>query len=132
MIKEFVERWEANKDKLRAAITAHPDAYSDLVRLVVQHIQGDENAYITLDPERIHVIDDGGYQGTLVFIIAEKGYQPDAYWYVKVSYGSCSGCDTLESIRDYQDGISEAQKDAYMTLALHIVQGLRSMNAEPV
>ena len=37
--------------------------------------------------ERIHRIDDGDYQGTLVFVIGGKGYQLSTYWYVKVSYG---------------------------------------------
>lgn len=54
-------------------------------------------------PERIHQIDDGDYQGTLIFVIGAGGYQPSRYWYVKVGYGSCSGCDTLQAIRGYED-----------------------------
>jgi len=46
-----------------------------------------------------------------------------------VSYGSCSGCDTLEAIRDYSgDTPTEKQLDEYMTLALHVVQGLRQIS----
>ena len=33
-------------------------------------------------------------------MIPEEGYQPSDYWYVRVSYGSCCGCDTLQSITD--------------------------------
>lgn len=72
-------------------------------------------------------------QGALVYVIGATGYQPDKYWYVKVGYGSCSGCDTLEAIREYQDGKpTERQVNKYMTLALHIVQGLRLMGGSEV
>lgn len=83
------------------------------------------------DPARIYQIDDGGYEGTLVFVIGAGGYKPSRYWYVKVGYGSCSVCDTLQAIRGYEgDAPTKEQVDAYMTLALHIVQGLREMNAD--
>ena len=83
------------------------------------------------DLERIHRIDDGDYQGTLVFVIGGKGYQLSTYWYVKVSYGSCSGCDTLEAIREYGGDLPKPQQvEDYMKLALHIVQGLNKMEDE--
>lgn len=125
MIKEFIERWEINKNSLRTSFsTSHPESYENLVQRVISILEDP-------DPERIHKIDDGDYQGTLVFVIGEKGYQPSAYWYVKVEYGSCSGCDTLESIRSYSDETpTEEQVNDYMTLALHIVQGLKLMGSD--
>lgn len=53
-----------------------------------------------MDHERVTRIDHGHYQGTLVFVVGGEGYQPYRHWYVKVGYGSCSGCDALESARD--------------------------------
>jgi hypothetical protein len=131
MIQKFVSRFMAAESVLREKFAAkHPDAYIDIVKAVVSVI-GEEGEYGEPDATRIHQIDDGDYQGTLVFVIAAKGYQPSAYWYVKVGYGSCSGCDTLEGIRDYEDGPpTKEQLDAYMTLALHIVQGFKSMQTE--
>ena len=83
------------------------------------------------DPNRIHEIDDGDYQGTLLYVIAADCYQPNDYWYVRVYYGSCSGCDTLMATRDmtsWDDPVpNQAQVEAYMTMALHIVQNLKSM-----
>ena len=86
----------------------------------------------------IHVIDDGDYQGTLLYIIPEKGYQPSEYWAVKVSYGSCSGCDTMESIRsdyepehwedDYKP--SDQQIDLLWTEALHMMQGMKTIGGK--
>jgi hypothetical protein len=132
MIQKFVDGWFANREKVRAQYAAtHPETYQEIVRAVVEAIRGEEK-YGWPDPSRIHVIDDGDYQGTLVFVIAGADYQPSDYWYVKVAYGSCSVCDTLQSIRyDYSDDTSDApsekQVEAYMTLALHIVQGLKKM-----
>jgi len=131
MIQKFVNRFMAAENVLREKFAAqHPDAYIDIMKAVVSVI-GEEDAYGEPDATRIHLIDDGDYQGTLLFVIAAVGYQPSDYWYVKVGYGSCSGCDTLEGIRDYEDGPpTKEQVDAYMTLALHIVQGLKSMQTE--
>ena len=132
MIKEFVTRWEENKSKARKAFSEkHPDEYVDIVREVVKALETDEYAELAPDPNRIHIIDDGGYQGTLLFIIAEKGYQPSKYYSVFVSYGSCSGCDTLQGITEYSDDPpTDSQVEQYMTLALHIVQGLKVLGEE--
>jgi hypothetical protein len=131
MIQKFVNRFMAAENVLREKFAAkHPDAYIDIVKAVVDVIKG-EGTYGEPDATRIHQIDDGDYQGTLVFVIAGGGYQPWEYWYVKVGYGSCSGCDTLERIRDYSENPpTKEQLDAYMTLALHIVQGFKSMQTE--
>lgn len=132
MIQEFVDRFMANEQAIRAALaTKHPSDYADLVKLVVQSVRG--NDYGAMDPARIHKIDDGHYQGTLVFVIAGSGYQPSDYWYVKISYGSCSGCDTLEQIKGYSDvhPTSKPVSD-YWTLALHIAQGIKKMGDETI
>lgn len=113
----------------------HPDCYIDVVKCVVAalHMRGEEYSDSYPDADRIHEIDDGDYQGTLLYVIAAAGYQPNEYWYVKVCYGSCSGCDTLQEIRGYKDGPpSKEQVDQYMTLALHIIQGLKKMGDDRV
>lgn len=130
MIKDFIERFEENKGLLREDFArAHPENYLAIVKAVVNAVRAaDEYEGDQPSPERIHEIDDGDYQGTLVYVIGAGGYQPSDYWYVKVYYGSCSGCDTLEGIRDYGDGTPNAgQIDEYMTLATHILQGLKRM-----
>lgn len=75
------------------------------------------------DTENILVIDD--YQGTQVFILHRDQYQPSVedYVYTNTYYGSCSGCDTLLSINEYEDGLpSESQINDYMDLCLHLLQ----------
>lgn len=126
MIQEFVQRFDAKRTELRDGFKLDPpENYGDIVRRVVEIIG--EGDYDAPDPSRIHEIDDGGYQGTLIFVVAGKGYQPSLYWYVKVSYGSCSVCDTFQAIRDYGDSCNDEQAAQYLTLALHIVQGMGAM-----
>lgn len=132
MIKEFVDKWEANKKAIRSVFQRrHPDRYSDIVRAVIEAISHGEE-YDWPDPERIVEIDHGDYQGMLLYVIGAKGYQPSTYWFVTVDYGSCSGCDTLQEIKDLnweaEDTVpTSKQVDQYMTLALHIVQGIKLM-----
>jgi len=134
MITEFIKRFDKKRNEIRRVFAAGQiKDYQTLIHTVIKAISEDEKDHATPDPERIHCVDDGDYQGTLVFVIAEKGYQPSDFWYVKVSYGSCSGCDTLQAINEYMDGPPDEKQIAdYMTLALHVVQGLKKMGDENV
>ena len=126
MIQEFIDLFMIKKPQLEIMFKEHPESYKEIVKNVVSLLKTDD--YSCISSERIHEIDDGDYQGTLLYVIGADGYQPDDYWYVKVGYGSCSGCDTLEAIRDYSDDApTETQIKGYMTLCLHIVQGLKKM-----
>jgi len=139
MIEKFTKRWFERKDSVQEKFEAKlPNSYSDIVIAVVEMLN-DEDEYETPDPARIHEIDDGDYQGTLVYVIGAASHQPSTYWYVKVGYGSCSVCDTLQAILDGDWGLeTEEEKKAWkdeavsqlMTLALHIVQGLKLMGDE--
>lgn len=132
MITEFTDRFIAARQEVEGKIrAAPPQDYKEVVRLVIETVATEK--YGQPDAERIHAIDDGCYQGTLAYVIAETGYQPNNYWYVRVSYGSCSGCDTLEAIRSWRDEpLTDYQVCQYWTLALHVAQGLRKMGADAV
>jgi hypothetical protein len=126
MIQKFVDRFMASQDKLKAIFSAkHPQEYREVVWAVVS-VLANEDDYEAPDPKRIHEINDGDYQGTLIYVIGANGYQPSTYWCVSVGYGSCSGCDTLQRINGYSgEPPTPEQINDYMTLARHIVQGLR-------
>ena len=114
MIKYCIEKWDKNKDILRSALgnnkllnhvlNKNDDdpleylEYKDLVKLTVMFILNDENEW---DENKIKEIDDGNYQGTLLYLIPEDTYQPASSEYLMtfVEYGSCSGCDTLQGIQ---------------------------------
>lgn len=129
MISEFVKVWDRDKNKIKDFFDKnHPENYIDIVRQVVKMLSESDltgfGDHEKPDPDRIHEIDDGDGRGTLVYVIGGGWYQTNKYWYVKVKYGSCCGCDTLEYIRGET---GEERVRQYMMLALHIIQGLRLM-----
>ena len=132
MIQSFVDAFMAKKKDIEGGFSLkHPEKYADIVRAVVEAI-GDDEDYSSPDPNRIHEIDDGDYQGILVYVIGARGYQPSKYWAVLVDYGTCSQCDTLEGIRDScKTPPTPEQVGDYMTLALHIVQALKLIGDDP-
>lgn len=134
MITEFVTLFDANRGALREGFkTNKPMGYDDIVKRVVNILDSAEDDYCP-DPERITCIDHGDYQGTLLFVIGAKGYQPHTYWYVSMHYGSCSACDSFQdAMRDwpYADDenpeVPDALIDKLMSLALHVVQRMKAM-----
>ena len=120
MLKYCINQWEKNKENLREALEQfdfHNEQmdYKVLMSLVITHIL--ENRW---DSENFTMIDDGDYQGTLLFVIPEKKYQPTEgdYLMTYVEYGSCSYCDTMQCIL-YE---SDTKVEDLMTLALHMIQ----------
>ena len=118
MIKYCIEKWDKNKDLLKSVLNNNKLLnhvlnrndddpleyleYKDLVKLTVMFILNDENEW---SANKIKEIDDGDYQGTLLYLIPEDTYQPDSSEYLMtfVEYGSCSACDTLQTIQCYLD-----------------------------
>jgi len=129
MIDEFVKIWDERKEELEAIFKQkHPSDYTEIVTNIAMILEKYGDLYKKMDSSKVHEIDDGDYQGTLLYLIPENTYQPSRYWMVKVGYGSCSGCDTLEGIKDYSDNPpTESQVKDYMTLALHIIQALKEI-----
>lgn len=138
MIKEFVEKWNKNNRYLKSYFKTHKqkeyNSYLAIVKLVIGIILNDNEKY----EEKFNVasmnhystddvveIDNGDYQGSMIYVTHKEGYQPvpKDYIYTYVWYGSCSGCDTLLAISDYEDGLpTDKQVKDYMILAMHILQ----------
>lgn len=134
MISEFMSVWEQKSPELLKKYSLeHPGSYSSIVKDAVTLLCDQDNPiYAQMDaipdPERITMIDHGDWQGTQLFVIGGTGYQPSDYWFVKMSYGSCSCCDWLEGVRDFSDGPpTESQAQEYLTMAAHVVQNLKKM-----
>lgn len=120
MLKYCVEQWEKNKENLREVLKQFDFSneemdYKVLMSLVITHILEDK-----WDSKNFTMVDDGDYQGTLLFIIPEKIYQPTEgdYLMTYVWYGSCSYCDTMQNIL-YE---SNTKVEDLMNLALHMIQ----------
>jgi hypothetical protein len=130
MLKFCRDAWYENKDKLEAVIMMDTKLnscdYSYLVELVIEYILNPsiETGWKKFDAKNITVIDNGDYQGTILFMIPRKTYQPNFNDYLLTYsyYGSCSGCDTLLSIQDWEDGVpTENQVKDYMALCKDLV-----------
>ena len=134
MVKEFVQQWEENKESLREYFkNTKQEKYSTYEKIVEKLFEicipntgrsyGDK-----WELGSITVVDDGDYQGTQLYIIPTNKYQPSMEDYIIVDnyYGSCSGCDALQGISNYDyDLPSDSQVEEYMTLCLHLVQRIR-------
>lgn len=139
MEKILVNKWNERYTQIKNAITTLLEedswnvSYTNILKVTLKamfedsHIYDDEDYdYASYycdypDYENIHVIDDGDYQGMLLFAVPEDTYQPDTYWMFRVFYGSCSYCDTLQGILFDEDN-KEQQVADLMTLALHMIQ----------
>lgn len=139
MLEYAVYQWDMNKDALKEAISQdirlNSCNYDYLVKLVVRHILNGKHRYEPLRnwewSEDITIVDHGDYQGTLIFLINRKTHQPSEFEYMltKVSYGSFSGCDTLQSIQDFIRGSMEKppndeQISDFMQLCLDLTTAL--------
>jgi hypothetical protein len=131
MLKIIVSQWDKNKDELRSVLSKRTDLnsvdYIDLVKLSFEVIYNNGLEFSgarRLDLDRIHEIDDGDYQGTLLFLIPFKSYQPceNEYLMTYVGYGSCCVCDTLQAIQDWGDKkLTDRQIDDFMQLCKDIL-----------
>ena len=131
MIKFCLEQWDKNKLRLEQTLRNDPTLnscdYKHLVELVVDNVFNEDgsNAMRTWDSKNITVIDNGDYQGTLLFLIPLNTYQPtaDEYLMTYVFYGSCSGCDALLSLQGLPSiqQPSKAQIKGFMYLCKDLV-----------
>lgn len=133
MIQEVVRQWDMNKDNLKRHIVENKEMYRDmdyegLVKNVIDIILNGGNPPTVYSSEDLTVIDDGDYQGTMLFAIPARRYQPDEtdYIFTYVYYGSCSGCDTLQSVQEDWD---EDFLEGFMTLSLHLIQKMKHLYA---
>lgn len=121
MLKILAEQWCKNQNRLKKYLkdnyeTLNSLTYKDIVKIAFEQIYCDE--LDALDLRNIIEIDNGDYQGTLLFIIPFDTYQPNEYEYLMtyINYGSCSGCDTLLSLQcdRYYYGDDEKTKEDYL------------------
>lgn len=145
MIKEFVSAWEKNMNKLEEYFEKTKQKeygeYGEIVKKLFEIVINpylEDNAEYPLEKgfnlENMVVIDNGDYQGTQIFILPLNVYQPseDEYVVTNTYYGSCSGCDTLMAIQDYDNDKlpSKEQIKEYMLLSLHILQKCKMLYKE--
>lgn len=136
MIRKAVNQWNAHKEELREYFKTHKQkeymSYESIFKLlvtIVLNAEGENNMELSI--EEMTVVDNGDYQGTQIFILPRETYQPDEsdYYWSSDYYGSCSCCDTLLGISDYdvEEYPTDEQVKEYMTVCLHQIQRLRKL-----
>lgn len=124
MIKEFADRFISKKDEIRKQFKEKkPESYDDIIQCVLESIK-EEGCYN--QPTNFKRIDYGDYQGDYFYVVADDKDSPMNFWTVIISYGSCSGCDTLEKIK-YDSLTEEEEINDYIKLALHVVQKIKKV-----
>ena len=135
MLKICKRKWDENRGILYNAIRSHDIGfqYVDLVKLaidcILNHSADDEEDYeypSKWDTKNITVIDNGDYQGTLLFMIPAKCYQPSEceYLLTYAGYGSCSGCDALLSIVEFADEMTDEKAKDLLMLCKHLIENI--------
>lgn len=138
MIQEIIEKWNNHKSDLENYFRTHKqeeyNTYVLIVKKIIEIIINTGEDYEKYNFKKLLVIDDGIYQGTQIFITHKDYYQPSVKDYIYTSnyYGSCPGCDTLQSIQEEnEEGYpTENQIKDYLTLSLHLIQKFRRMTDE--
>lgn len=146
MINKFVKAWDIGKENLQEFFKTNKqkeyDTYEkivqQLVRIVInpyiRETQYDDGVWNELNIEDMVVLDHGNYQGMQLFIFHADTYQPgvEDYYYTHNYYGSCSGCDTLLSILEWDDEAlpTDSQVEEYMSLCLHLLQRFNKFKEE--
>lgn len=133
MLKIMRDKWGKNKELLRKELKTRTDlndvGYKDIVKLTFDKIfnPGTDELF-KIDIEKITEIDDGGYCGTLLYLIPLSRYEPAEYDYLMtyVGYGSCGECDVLKRIQydeqeRFQERLCETQVSSFMALCSHII-----------
>lgn len=135
MIPEVIKQWDENKHKLEEYFRTtkqeeYSGSYKSILQKIIELVVTEKDEYDSYNANNITTVDDGDYQGTQLFLIPTDSYQPsiEDYLITHTYYGSCSGCDTLQSISCYDDDLpTEEQVKEYMTLALHLVQKMKKL-----
>ena len=125
MIKYAVRQWNNNEKLLENALRKMQNAeklptdYEVLLKLVIQKVLNVDSNYTWSD--NITVVDDGDYQGSLLFAIHLDAYQPSTedYLLTFTYYGSCGSCDTLMGA--YGNANKESQIQDYMAICKDLV-----------
>lgn len=135
MIKEFIDQWWKYKDNMERYFKSISEIreidYEDIVKALVDSVlnAGKDVKYQKLSMD-IHVIDDGDYQGTQIFVVHNDIYQPDVddYFFTHNYYGSCSGSDILQSITEYQSKpATDEQVKELMKLAFDLLRNFKPL-----
>ena len=139
MIKEYVEAWYRNRDRLKQYFETHTqeqyaESYVDLLKTVIEIVINDPQKILNVDGLIQHDSDD--YGGDCIWLIPKVGAWHWVWEYTLcyIEYGTCSCCDTLMGIyygTGWENGngkLPDQQRVRdYMYLSLQLLQHMRPL-----
>jgi hypothetical protein len=138
MLELFTNAWAKNENALKQEFLNIANAemntykrqsfsYKDLLSFALKNLftVTEETCYDSPDPERVGEVCFGDYQGVNILVVGSQGYQPSTHWVTSVWYGSCSGCDALQSAHEIQDPEEWAQ--AHMRLVCTMIVNFKEV-----
>lgn len=131
MIHQYVDAFRENKKQFEKWVESIEEeiTYIDILKQVINLCLNPKyvDTLYELDEDKITEIDNGDYQGTLIYLIPRNCYQPMAsdYVYTSVFYGSCSGCDALLAAQDWDYCNIKYDVNMVTTIALHLVENMK-------
>lgn len=136
MIKICLEAWDKHNGELEAWYRSlsvedlnslsYRDITTKVFGMISRYMDESSNWLGKLDLDNIVEINNGGYQGTLLYLIPFYTYQPSESEYLMtyIGYGSCSCCDTLQGLElwgDYTEEEYENVIKGHISLARDIL-----------
>lgn len=136
MIKICLEAWDKYNGELEAwyrslsvedlNCLSYKNITTTVFSMISRYMHESCHCYAELDLDNVVEINNGDYQGTLLYLIPFDTYQPSEgeYLMTYVGYGSCSCCDTLQGLElwgDYTENEYENVIKGHMTLARDIL-----------
>lgn len=131
MIQQYVDAFRENKKQFEKWVESIEEeiTYTDILKQVINLCLNPKyvGTLEELDENKVTEIDNGDYQGTLIYLIPRNCYQPmvSDYVYTSVFYGSCSGCDALLASQDWDCYNIKYDVDMVTTIALHLVENMK-------
>lgn len=122
MIAELVDAYDEARgeilDHLLTLSQYEINSHAELLRILIEHIP-------YLDGAKIEEFGHDDHQGSALLVVQRNSW--GGFYVVAVDYGSCSYCDTIQSIQTEDDAGKRA--DLFATEILHLVQGLQRVGA---
>ena len=131
MIQKYINAFQENKSKLGKELMQELGdylSYQTLLKLTIETaINPELDEHSKLDTDNITHIDNGHYQGTEIYVVAEDTYQPSTNEHIFTHnfYGSCSGCDVLLSALHGTD--QKEKKEKLLKICLHLVERMNTL-----
>lgn len=139
MIQQYVDAIVLQKQEIKEELEKKERHYNIfdyefIFRMMLEYINKTaENDWEEFSVKDRTKINDGDYQGTLLFFCHRCMYQPSIYEYywTHIDYGSCTGCDTMLRAEDAYRYDPDAGIEQLYLIMLHMAENMKPLITIP-